>query len=248
MKLANFRELGGYTTTSGQKVQSNRLLRSGEVFQIDEESRKALKEHQLSKIIDFRSKDEIKKRPDDTFDEVSYHWIDILKEVSEKGSKDDLLNITDLTVVDNYMKETYHHLVLNEGAQKGYRMYFEELLNTEQGSVLFHCFAGKDRTGVAAALTLDCLGVPRETIYQDYIQTNIQRQKPNVIFLNEAAQRGLSEKQLAAVKVALEVKKEYLEYAYQLIDENFGGFTGYAKEALKLNRSARQLLRQLYLV
>ncbi|EOL41787.1 hypothetical protein RV11_GL001438 [Enterococcus phoeniculicola] len=247
MNLANFRELGGLKNKEGRKVKHNRLLRSGEVFQIDDASRTTLKQHELNKIIDLRGKQEITTRPDDELESVSYHWIDIMKEVHDNGSMEDLMDVSDLQLVDSHMKKIYYNLILNEGAQQGYREYFEELLKTETGSVLFHCFAGKDRTGVAAALTLEFLEVPRETIYEDYLKTNSQRKKPNEQFLKEAASRGLSEGQLAGIKVAMEVEKDYLDYAYQLIDENFGGIQGYGKEVLRLSPSDYQLLQELYL-
>ncbi|KAF1299200.1 protein tyrosine phosphatase [Enterococcus sp. JM4C] len=247
MNLANFRELGGLKNKEGRQVKHNRLLRSGEVFQINETSRDVLKKHELNKIIDLRGEHEISTRPDDELDAVSYHWIDIMKEVHDNGSMEDLLDMSDTQQVSNHMKNLYTNLIVNEGAQQGYREYFEELLKTESGSVLFHCFAGKDRTGVAAALTLEFLDVPRETIYEDYLKTNVQRQKPNEIFLKEAAERGMTEGQLAGVKVAMEVEKAYLDHAYQLIDENFGDVKSYGKEILRLSSSDYQLLKQMYL-
>ncbi|MGC6769597.1 tyrosine-protein phosphatase [Enterococcus sp. LJL128] len=246
MKLANFRELGGIKTKDGKQVKHKRLLRSGEVYQLDEKSLKVLEAHELTKIIDLRGEKEINERPDDQLANVSYQWIDIMKEVHHNASMEDLFDVSDIGAVDQHMMDIYENLILNTGAQQGYREYFQQLLSTEQGSVLFHCFAGKDRTGVAAALTLELLEVSKETIYKDYLDTNIQRQKPNALFLAEAASRGLTKEQLAGIKVAMEVKKEYLDYAYQLIDQNFGNVSEYAKDILKLSSSDVQLLKQMY--
>lgn len=247
MNLANFRELGGYQSNNGKKVKKNRLLRSGEVYQLNEASMQVLIHHELTKIIDLRGEKEISSRPDDQLNDVSYHWIDIMKEVHNTGSMEDLLDMSDIAAVDSHMMGIYKNLILNEGAQEGYRKYFEELLMTETGSVLFHCFAGKDRTGIAAALTLELLEVPKKIIYEDYLETNKQRQKPNELFLAEAASRGLNEEQLAGVKVALEVKKEYLDYFYELMDQHFGGVKNYTKEVLKVTSQDIQLLQHLYL-
>lgn len=247
MNLANFRELGGHQSKNGKKVKKKRLLRSGEVYQLNEASIHTLNQHELTKIIDLRGEEEIASRPDDKLNDVSYHWIDIMKEVHSNSSMKELMDKSDIGAVDQHMLEIYENLILNEGAQKGYRNYFEELLATETGSVLFHCFAGKDRTGIAAALTLELLEVPKESIYADYLETNRQRQKPNELFLAEAASQGLNEKQLAGAKVALEVKREYLDYAYKLINQHYGSVDNYTHEILKITSQDIQLLQHLYL-
>ncbi|MBP2097192.1 tyrosine-protein phosphatase [Enterococcus rivorum] len=247
MNLANFRELGGYQSSNGKKVKNKRLLRSGEVYQLNEASVEALNDHELTKIIDLRGEKEISSRPDDKINDVSYHWIDIMKEVHDNGSMEDLMDMADIKAVDRHMMGIYENLILNEGAQEGYQKYFKELLSTETGGVLFHCFAGKDRTGIAAVLTLELLDVPKMTIYEDYLATNRQRKKPNELFLAEAASRGFSDVQLAGAKVALEVKKEYLDYSYDLINQHFGGVQNYTKEVLKVNSQDVQLLQHLYL-
>ncbi|MCB5951532.1 tyrosine-protein phosphatase [Enterococcus sp. BWT-B8] len=246
MNLANFRQLGGIQTNTGKMVKKNRLLRSGEVYQLNKKSLDALHEHELVKIIDLRGEKEITTRPDDQLNNVSYQWIDIMKDVHHDASMEDLFDVADIGAVDRHMIKIYENLILNDGAQEGYRKYFSELLSIEKGSVLFHCFAGKDRTGVAAALTLELLDVPRESIYVDYLETNVQRQKPNELFLAEAAAKGLSPEQLAGMKVAMEVKKEYLDRAYQLIDQHFGDIQSYTKDVLKLSKNDIQLLNHLY--
>lgn len=247
MKLANFRDLGGVTNREGRKVKQYRLLRSGEVYQISEESRDLLHQHQLTKIIDLRGTHEINTRPDDELPTVSYHWIDIMKEAQHTGSMEDLVDMADVDAVDQHMMDIYTQLVTTKGAQEGYREYFEELLKTDSGSVLFHCFAGKDRTGMAAALTLELLDVSKDAIYEDYLLTNQQRQEANKYFLDNAAAQGAQPEQLAGLKVALEVRKAYLDHAYQLIQQEFGGVTGYSKEVLQLSPADIRDLQHMYL-
>ncbi|WP_265458236.1 tyrosine-protein phosphatase [Enterococcus sp. HY326] len=247
MDLANFRELGGLKNKEGQLVSHNRLLRSGELYQIDAEAKNLLANHQLATIVDLRGEDEIAGHPDDIFPAVDYVWIDIMKEVHNSGSLNDLTKVGDVDGVDQHMLGIYDNLAMNAGAQAGYQRYFEELLRTEDGAVLFHCYAGKDRTGVAAALTLDLLDVPRETIYQDYLKTNELRKAPNELLFDEMRKKGLTDDQLAGMKVALEVKQEYLERVYQLLDTNYGGVAGYAKDALKLSQTDLADLKKMYL-
>lgn len=248
MNLANFRELGGLENKDGKTVQSKRLLRSGEVYQLSDKTKDMLASYRLKKIVDLRGQQEIEKRPDDELPEVEYQWIDIMKEVHNSGSLNDLMAVGDVDAVDQHMLAIYDNLVLNEGAQAGYKQYFEELLATEEGSVLFHCFAGKDRTGVAAALTLELLDVPREAIYQDYLQTNIMRQEPNQVLYEAMKKEGMTKEQLASMKIALEVRKAYLERAYELIEANYGDVKSYAQQIYSLSNSDIQDLQKLYLV
>lgn len=72
------------------------------------------------------------------------------------------------------MVEVYKHFVINKHIRGQYRKFFDLVLTNdkENESLLFHCTAGKDRTGFAAILLLDCLGVNSETIVEDYMATN----------------------------------------------------------------------------
>ncbi|MDH6363556.1 protein-tyrosine phosphatase [Enterococcus sp. PF1-24] len=245
--LANFRQLGGLENREGKKIQENRLLRSGELYNLNQASRDLLNEHQLIKVIDLRGADEREKRPDDQLPEINYAWIDIMKDVENTASMSSFMEVGDVEGIDQHMFSIYDNLILDKGAQEGYRQYFEELLKTENGSVLFHCFAGKDRTGIAAALTLELLDVPKTTIYQDYLATNAQRQVPNQLMFDELIAQGANERQVETMRVAMEVKTEYLEHAYQLLEKTFGDITNYSKEVLHLAASDLKDLKALYL-
>ncbi len=70
---------------------------------------------------------------------------------------------------DELLSSTYQHFVADHTPT--YRQFFKELLNAEGRPLLFNCTAGKDRTGFAAALILQILGVPDETIREDYLLT-----------------------------------------------------------------------------
>lgn len=233
MNLANFRDLGGLPSRLGKAVKSKQLLRSGEVVELNAEASQLLKEeYQLGAIIDLRGAEEIRERPDDVLENVDYHWIDIMKDSQESSGMEDFLAIDTIETADRYMLSIYDHLILNKVAQAGYRTYFETLLSANRGSTLFHCFAGKDRTGIAAALTLEFLEVPRTHIYRDYLETNVLRAKPNQELIDQAVAQGATELQQAGLRVALEVKSEYLDHAYHLIDTQFGGISGFANDAL----------------
>lgn len=102
----------------------------------------------------------------------------------------------------------------------------------DRGPILFHCAAGKDRTGIAAALLLSALGTDRETIFQDYLLSN----------------PGLGDKYDDILKArpelapAVAADASYLEAAFEVIDSEFGGLEAFLKRQLRADRSALQAL------
>jgi protein-tyrosine phosphatase len=86
--------------------------------------------------------------------------------------------------------------------------------------VLFHCAAGKDRTGIAAMLILETLEVARPLIYQDYLKTSL-RQQENARLLAQAAAR-CNPAQQAAFGIALQVDSRYLDRFYTTVEQHYG--------------------------
>jgi protein-tyrosine phosphatase len=133
------------------------------------------------------------------------------------------------------MTELYRALVNDQSHR--FAELFEHLLQAD-APVIFHCTAGKDRTGVAAALILLALGVPRSVVRQDYLITNrVFRQPP-------AAQGGLSPEVLA---VLWRVQPGLLDAALHAVDRDHGGVEPYLRDRLGLDAAARRRLLQLYL-
>jgi len=133
------------------------------------------------------------------------------------------------------MTELYRALVNDQSHR--FAELFEHLLQAE-GPVVFHCTAGKDRTGFAAALILLALGVPRDLVLEDYLITNRVFQHP------PAAQGGLPAEVLA---VLWRVQPGFLEAALHAVDTDHGGVERYLSKRLGMGPAARQQLAQRYL-
>ena len=103
---------------------------------------------------------------------------------------------------------------------------------------MFHCTAGKDRTGFAAALILSALGASRDVVMKDYLLTNTHYQMP------ERTTVTLSQDVL---NVLWRVQEGFLEAAFDAVDTEFGGVERYLKNQLGLDASRLQRLRELYL-
>jgi len=247
--LVNFRDLGGAVTKEGLKVKPKRVLRSGEVVKLcDEDIKRLVQDYGLKQIIDFRSADEINEKPDDEIEGASYINIDIMSDSMKNGtSEKELMKHLNAQLADHYMKEITCQLVTTESARLGYQQFLRACLDNKEGAILFHCFAGKDRTGFAAALLLKALGVSNEEIMEDYLKTVEQRIEANQVIMDRARQQGLTEDQLEALGCLMSVKQEYLEAAFDVIEQEYDSFENYIKKGLGITEAELEQLKQNYL-
>jgi protein-tyrosine phosphatase len=149
-----------------------------------------------------------------------------------------LIDAGQLVTVDNavgLMQQTYRDFVLDNSPR--FAEFFGHLL-ADDAPLVFHCTAGKDRTGFAAALLLEALGVPRAVILQDYLLTNDFYQMPT------ANPVGLPQEVL---NVLWRVQVNFLDAAFEAVDADFGSVPLYLKEALGIDAQAQERLVALYL-
>jgi protein-tyrosine phosphatase len=248
MNLVNFRDLNGMPTKDGRKLKEKRLLRSGEAVQLDEEAVATLMEHDLKIIVDFRSAYEAENAPADKIPGVSYVNYDIMADANENmASQENWLKHLDPNNADIMMKKLYHAFAVSPSSRNGYAQFIKTCLSCDEGAVLFHCAAGKDRTGLGAAIILKLLGVSDEDIFHDYLKTNENRKEANEHILEGYRQKGLTEAQLDALSMLYSAKKEYLESAFNAIESEYGSFENYIENGLSINSSEIESLKHLYL-
>ena len=247
--LVNFRDLGGIQNLDGLFIKKNRLLRSGEIFKLSEEDKKCLIEnYQLKQVIDFRSPVEIKEKPVDLIEGVTYLHLDIFSDsLKDTPSLESMLKFLTPRLADDFMKEANRLLITLESARLGYQEFFKSCLKNKEGALLFHCAAGKDRTGLGAALLLKALNVGDDEIMLEYLKTNEQRAEINQELIKEAQEKGLTEGQLSALESVFSVKKEYLETAFETIKSEYKSFENYFKKGLGITDNELRTLRKEYL-
>lgn len=173
----NYRDLGGYQTIDGHTVKWRRLLRSGSLRHLTSQDLQYLSDLKVAKDIDLRSPRETKKEPDQVPDVAEYIANPIFSTDETRASQpissfSDELN-ADPTRGRQHMRTVYHEMVAEPGPQQAYREFFQQLLSAPADRpVLFHCTAGKDRTGIGAYLLLNALEVQPDVIIKDYLLTN----------------------------------------------------------------------------
>lgn len=249
VKITNFRDLGGIKNKDGKVVKAKKLLRSGHLVNLDRETQAALVDHfNLTRIIDFRRDFEINESPDTPIEDVEYINLDLLGKMNAKNSSlADFAKLKSIESVDKHMLGVYEDLILNPGAQEGFTEFIDYILANKDGSTIFHCFAGKDRTGYASALLLLLLNVEKEEIYKDFLITNIERKQANDELVQQFREQGFNEEQLESLATALYVKEDYLDHAFNLIEKNFGTAEKYAAQCLNLDQQKLAELRNIYL-
>ena len=162
----NFRDLGGYETEDGRRVKWGLVYRSGVLANLTDTDYEFVSGLDISTIIDFRTTEERTKestdwRADDEVDSLNWDYSMDTAQFAAVFQKPDL----SADDVKGMMIAMYGSLVTERAGM--YEQMFDRLIATED-PLLFHCTAGKDRTGVGAALILTALGVPREKVVADY--------------------------------------------------------------------------------
>ncbi|MGX7151239.1 tyrosine-protein phosphatase [Enterococcus ureasiticus] len=247
--ITNFRDIGGIKNKEGKQVKKDVFLRSGELSSLTKDDEQRLEtKYRVGKIIDLRSEAEVEERPDMSVPKAEYIHIDILEDIQDEGASiGDFVKIGSPEKSASYMEKLYADIALNTISQKGYNKFFEEILALpKQESILFHCFAGKDRTGIAALLVLETLDVPRKAIYTDYLLTNDLRKKENAMILEQAKKAELEEANLAALHVALNVDSSYLDRFYQTVEKQYGDVSTYLKQAIGIDKLTREALNNRF--
>ena len=232
---SNFRDLGGYVGQDGRTVRWRRLFRSDHLAALTQDDVATLSRYGLARVCDFRG--EAERAPLlCAMPGLAVHFLPIEPTVVQ-GMSDLLASGHRLTAQDTVrlMQHTYRAFVHDNTAP--YTELFRLLLESD-APMVFHCTAGKDRTGFAAALILLALGVPRDVVMQDYLLTNEFYRMP------DTSQSRLPREVL---EVLWRVQEEFLNAALHAVDEDYGGVHRYLETALRVGPKEHERLAALYL-
>lgn len=155
----NLRELGGYPTCFGSATAKGRLLRSDSLDYLTRSDREALYHYGVRCVIDLRSNAQQRRHPDrfDEYPEISCHHIPMFDRIALPDGSDR---------EPDDLAELYIRLL--DKAPDSFRQVMDTIAQAKNGCVLFHCAAGKDRTGLVAMLLLLLAGVPDDLVVADY--------------------------------------------------------------------------------
>lgn len=235
---SNFRDLGGYRAEAGLRVRRYRLLRSDHLANLRAQDLSLLAERlgQHVRVLDLRGVAE-RETAACAIPAATVHSLPIEPTIVQKLT--DLLDaghrITAAEMVA-LMQETYRNFVRLNTPR--FASLFAHVLDEHDAPLVFHCTAGKDRTGFAAALILRSLGVSEQDVMRDYLLTNERLVMP------DASRHGLT-REVGAV--LWRVQPEFLHAAFEAVEADYGGLEVYLREGLGLGAAERERLRELYL-
>lgn len=260
--IANARDLGGMPGAGGRLIRPHRLLRTAHLHDASDADIARLKsEYHLCRIFDFRSMGEFEVVPDREIDGVQHHLLPTIDMRAEqqtgKPIPDEaffeldrhIVNYSFYPEVQTMAANMYPSLILSEFSQLQYAAFLRLIVEApEDGGILWHCAQGKDRTGWGAAFLMFALGVDRDTIIDDFEQSN-EAYRPLVNRLNgDVIARGGGEKEMAVIQAFMGVSTPNFISTLDLIDRQFGSMTDYLHDILCLTHDDLQLLRKRFLV
>ncbi len=236
--IDNFRDLGGYPTASGATVRWGVLYRSGMLAQASRADLEGLQRLNLSHLIDFRSALEKEAEPDRLPEPHAFEVV----EIPTLDGGDNTVALDIMRRIDEGDFEDFDPDALMLDANRAfatdflpqYRQFFQTVLAADGAPVLWHCTAGKDRAGFAAAALLRLLGVPQDVIVRDYM---LSKEYAMGARRNELRLLRLFKGDEAADKlqVIMGVEAPWIEAAFSAIDERWGSFDTYVREGLQLD-------------
>jgi protein-tyrosine phosphatase len=204
----NFRDLGGHPVANNRRVRAGRIFRSSHLAEVPAES--PISQLELRTLVTLQSRAEVKH-------------MGAPKPASRHGVRwehipmgDEWFNDEGFTRIAT--QPGREHLALVMHFRADWRRFFKLLAERDVYPLLFHCSAGRDRTGVGAAMLLSMLGVERDRIVADFLESN-------------------------QVFPKLPLAAEQLDPVFELIDEN-GGIEGFMREVIGLKPRELAIIRE----
>lgn len=238
---ANFRDLGGYQTIDGRRVQWGKIYRSEALGRLSQEDLQHLSQLGLRLICDLRTPGEISRVPD----LVPQTAIWAATPVQEGDFDWSMLPtlLFNRKIIPNLMRRSYPTL-LAENPQR-FGVVLTRFADPDNLPAVFHCTAGKDRAGLTAALLLGVLGVPEKTIVEDYTLSNLAYEQLFAAFVEDnqslLGRLGVPLQELHPMLVA---DPSWMEGALVFIHETYGSIQAYLLQAGGMNSTTLDRIRE----
>ncbi len=240
----NTRELGGYKTADGLSVKWGMLFRSDKLSDISKTDQAYLQNLGIKKIIDFRSKEEKAEDPDIIPKGISYIEMPINVDGAMRSKIEAVLKGETNKEVKSFLIDANKEFVSDY--IEVYENFLRGLIDDE-GPILFHCTAGKDRAGFAAAITLIALGVSKEDVIKDYMKTNQFTKKRIEEIIKQIELMTLYQTDAEILRPLLGVEREYIETAFHTAEEEYGSLENFIKNGLNISDEDIKKLRNKFL-
>ena len=246
--VTNLRDVGGRATADGGTVATGIAYRSAELTDESVVTDATLADLGIRTVVDLRTDAERDPRPDRLPAGAQHLVLDVLADLPVSAAAQ-LPALFAAGRVDEFarldlmgeMLAVYRHLVLDRSAQAAYAAFVRTVLDPERTPVLFHCTAGKDRTGWAATILLLAAGVDEAGASEEFLAVNPAVRTTFAPLLDQFTDAGGDPDVLRPM---LEVRVEFFEAALAAVREQFGTFEGYLTDGLGLSLIEVEALRR----
>ncbi|MFE2166663.1 tyrosine-protein phosphatase [Streptomyces sp. NPDC059447] len=247
--VRNFRDVGGLPTSDGRRVRTGRLFRSGHLAHATETDTEFLGSLGLHTVFDFRNgADHALEGPDVELPGVRNVNIPLSDPADGRefwkmvrdGDLEQLRSILGDGKAAARMANSYRVMIKSRTAEHGRVLH---ALAEDSVPALMHCAAGKDRAGLSIAVTLLALGVEREAIVADYLESNAPHRRYRVRRSDDSAE-ARSPEVMELLAPLFDARAEYLLGAFDTIEETWGGVDRYLEQGLGLTSATRSRLRE----
>jgi protein-tyrosine phosphatase len=242
---ANFRDAGGYRTADGKWIRMGLVYRSNGIEHLTDDELAEIERLKIKLVCDLRTAEEIRRNPDRVPPGITAVSADVLADDADlihamiagagTGTAPAALQTPAAnpqsaggSAAPDLQLRIYRDFVRLASARKAYRSLFERLADPAALPTVFHCTAGKDRTGWAQAVLLTILGVPRTTIVRDYELTNDYLQGDALKSVRQSTSQ-------ATTSVRLRADPKALDAAFDEVMQDYGSFDNYLRQGLQLS-------------
>jgi protein-tyrosine phosphatase len=245
----NLRDVGGVRTADGHWVKMGLVFRSDSLAHLTDQDVASLAGLGLRSTYDLRSQAERAADPDRLPQGVDLRIADVAPETPAFGPQ-----MMQDPRMQEYLKamtaqgaagmaQLYRRFVTSEPALAAYKTMFHGLAQQQALPTLFHCSAGKDRTGWGAAVLMTLLGVPHEAVMKDYLASN-----QYLAAMGRAMAAKMPDpKMLEALAPLMTNRPEYLDAAFDEANQRYGSFDGYLHQGLGLTDADIEAIRANFL-
>ncbi len=248
-KVNNFRFLGNLKNHEGKILKDSLIYRSGNLHQLKSRSFDEFEKLKIKKVIDLRAKQEITKEADHLPNHIIYKNYPAFED--ENGELKDAKKLV--------LKGKFNKDDANDRMMQFYRDYVSknpqviktivtEILDSEQ-PILYHCTAGKDRTGMITALILKILKFDDSVIFEEYLLSNDLRKKVINKRLNLANNLHFiyPKMDIGVIGKTGWIERDYLQSAFDEIDKKYGSMDNYIHNILEISENQRDVYIKKFL-
>lgn len=248
--VKNYRDLGGIKTVDGREIKPHVLIRGTALLEPGTIAISRLREkYNLKTIIDLRTIKERMEKPDVQIDGVEIFHMPIINESTAGISHEKKVRSMKSLVMMPSMDELYVKMVTQDSLENLVKVVkFILTLPEQKLAVAFHCTAGKDRTGVVAALVLSFLGVDRATVIHDYLLTNRNvRIKANLAYLGLLISKR-NHKLAHKIKHYFMAEPDFIKASLNRLEKDFGSLDDFFVQKLGFSEEEKKKIKEKFLI